>query len=178
MPKISLPANQSEIHNGVEFIEQTIRKYRFKNKEVMKTLLIAEESMVRLIGKTESDVQMQISIRYRYGVAEITISAAGEPLAADEPQIDLTVCDMGHDSEETIRSILLQAFSDKIAGLPQCLHVLMVHLALYATAEYRTKSGVSREPALLQTSTDELTDSSSVLVRSWSLKKVPKMFYW
>lgn len=112
MPKISLPANQSEIHNGVEFIEQTIRKYRFKNKEVMKTLLIAEESMVRLIGKTESDVQMQISIRYQYGVAEITISAAGEPLAADEPQIDLTVGDMGHDSEETIRTILLQAFSD------------------------------------------------------------------
>ena len=43
---------------------------------------------------------------------------------------------------------------------------------------YRTKSGVSREPALLQTSTDELMDSSSVLVRSWSLKKVPKIFYW
>ena len=114
MPKISLPANQSEIHNGVEFIEQTIRKYRFKNKEVMKTLLVAEESMVRLIGKTAADVQMQISIRYRYGTAEITISAAGEPLAADEPQIDLSVGDMGHDSEETIRSILLQAFSDKM----------------------------------------------------------------
>ena len=114
MPKISLPANQSEIHNGVEFIERTIRKYRLKNKEVMKTLLIAEESMVRLIGKTVADVQMQISIRYRYGTAEITISAAGEPLAADEPQIDLSVGDMGHDSEETIRSILLQAFSDKM----------------------------------------------------------------
>ena len=114
MPKISLPANQSEIHNGVEFIEQTIRKYRFKNKEVMKTLLIAEESMVRLISKTEADAQMQISIRYRYGTAEITISAAGAPLEAEGPQIDLTVGDMGHDSEETIRSILLQAFSDKI----------------------------------------------------------------
>ena len=114
MPKISLPANQSEIHNGVEFIEQTIRKYRFKNKEVMKTLLVAEESMVRLIGKAEENVQMQISIRYRYGTAEITISAAGAPLAAEEPQIDLSVGDMGHDSEETIRSILLQAFSNKM----------------------------------------------------------------
>ena len=114
MPKISLPANQSEIHNGVEFIEQIIRKYRFENKEVMKTLLVAEESMVRLIGQAEADVQMQISIRYRYGTAEITISAAGEPLAAEEPQIDLTVGDMGHGSEETIRSILLQAFSDKM----------------------------------------------------------------
>ena len=114
MPKISLSADQSEIRNGVEFIEQTLRKYRFKNKEVMKTLLVAEESMVRLIGKTAADVRMQISIRYRYGTAEVTISAAGEPLAAEGPQIDLSGGDMGHDSEETIRSILLQAFSDKI----------------------------------------------------------------
>ena len=114
MPKILLPANQSEIHTGLEFIEQTIRRYRFKNKEVMKTLLVAEENMVRLIDKTEEDVQMQISIRYRYGTAEITISAAGEPLVAEELQIDLSVGDMGHDSEETIRSILLQAFSDKM----------------------------------------------------------------
>ena len=114
MPKISFPADQNEIHTGVEFIEQTIRKYRLKNKEVMKTLLIAEESIVRLMSRAEAGAQMQISIRYRYGVAEITISAAGEPLAADEPQIDLSVGDMGHGSEETIRSILLQAFSDKM----------------------------------------------------------------
>lgn len=114
MPKISLPANQNEIHNGVEFIEHTIRKYRFKNKEVMKTLLVAEESMVRLIDTAEADAQMQIAIRYRYGTAEVTISVAGAPLAAEELQIDLSAGDLGHDSEETIRSILLQAFSDKM----------------------------------------------------------------
>ena len=114
MPKILLPANQNEIHNGVEFIEQTLRKYRFKNKEVMKTLLIAEESMVRLINYAEEDAQMQVSIRYWYGTADVTISAAGKPFRDEELEIDISEGELSHDSEETIRSILLRSFSDKM----------------------------------------------------------------
>ena len=114
MQKISLPTDQSAVRNGVEFIEQTLRKYRFKNKEVMKTLLMAEESMVRLINRSDEGGEMQVSVRYWYGTADITISAAGDPFGDAELEIDLSAGDMGHDSEETIRSILLKSFADKM----------------------------------------------------------------
>ena len=114
MPKILLPAELDEISKGTEFIETTLRKYRLKNKAVMEALLISEESMVRTIRKAKAGAQMQIAIRYHYGTADITISAAGAPFEEEDVQIDLSAGDMGHDSEEMIRTILLRAFSDKM----------------------------------------------------------------
>ncbi len=115
MRKLLLSADMSQIDTGMEFIQQTLEKYHIKGKPKMEALLVAEEAMVRIIGNASPNAQMQISVRRWYTIANISISAAGEPFENDELQVDIGGGDFGHDSEEGIRSMLLHAYADKIA---------------------------------------------------------------
>jgi len=115
MQKISIPATTDSIPDGIDFIRQTFKKYKIKRKSMMEALLIAEESMVRLIGNAEENVQMQISIRRSYNNAIVTISAKGSHFESRELGVEFGDSDIGHDSEEAIRSLLLHAHADKIS---------------------------------------------------------------
>ncbi|MBQ0110392.1 MAG: dicarboxylate/amino acid:cation symporter [Oscillospiraceae bacterium] len=115
MPKLTIPATLDKLSDGMIFIQKTLKKNYIKKKPLNEALLICEEAMVRIITNAEEGADMQINIRCYLGTASVTISAKGKALDGDGLTLDLSGADMGHDSEEGIRSILLHAYADKIA---------------------------------------------------------------
>ncbi len=115
MPKLFIPADINEISRGIKFIENLLIQCRIKGKAKNQALLISEESLVRLIENASEGAEIEINVHRFYSTANITISAAGKPMDSDDLQLDLSAGEIGHDSEEAIRSMLLRAFSDRMA---------------------------------------------------------------
>ena len=116
MIKTEVPASLAGLSTGLDFIESTLGKYRFKHKAIQEAMLLSEESMVRLIQNSSENMSMQISIHRHHGIATITLSAPGTDIQSAPADIDINLADsdMGRDSEFAIREILLRAYGDKI----------------------------------------------------------------
>lgn len=117
MAKLFVPAVLSEISGGLIFIEDALKQYRLRRKEVQEALLLSEESMVRLLHNAPDGEELHISVKRRRGLCIIKLSAPGPELAPESgpgPGLDLTGNELGRDEEEIIRLMLLHAYADKI----------------------------------------------------------------
>lgn len=117
MDTVMLPSTPEGIGKGLDYIECKLEKLRFRRKEIQEAMLLSEESMVRLIGSAPDDEQMHIAILKRNGLATIRISAPGTELTQKvgiPADLDWDGGNIGRSAEDTIRSILLHAYADKI----------------------------------------------------------------
>ena len=115
MPKVFLPTKIEEIDTAIMFITDTLTKYHIVGKAQTRALLLAEETMVKVISNAGEDGTMQIAIHRMYNTATITISSKGAPFDGDDFLAPVTGLGAGHESEEAIRSMLLRANSEKIS---------------------------------------------------------------
>ncbi|MBQ0038248.1 MAG: dicarboxylate/amino acid:cation symporter [Clostridiales bacterium] len=116
MQKIIVPTDMDGLRQGMDFVEETMKQQHLRSKEIRDALLLSEESMVRLIEFAEPGSTMHVSISFRAGLADITLSAPGEPLPQPRTEFDLSADDSGltRDTEMAIREVLLHANQDKI----------------------------------------------------------------
>ena len=116
MFKTEFPAEISAISTGLDFIESSLKEYKFSRRSIQEAMLLSEESMVRLIDNTVPGGTVHMKIRRRRGVAEIRISCPGDELPPVRPDTDTDFgsVDMDRDNEEAIRNILLHAYDDKL----------------------------------------------------------------
>lgn len=114
MVKTVVPARLSGIADGLDFIEETLKEYKFKPKFIREAMLLSEETMVRLIDNASAVGTIHIHIKKKRGLATITLSAPGPDMTA-MPLGDLGVSedDIGRENESAIRGILLKAYEDK-----------------------------------------------------------------
>ena len=115
MLKMTMPADLEHLESGVRFIEDALKDYHIAHKKVIKAVLIAEEQLVRLIEAEPEDHVIQISIHRFYRTADIHLTASGSELKDDIIPFSFSTGDMNPDVENSIRSMLLNAFSDSIA---------------------------------------------------------------
>lgn len=116
MIKTIVPAELSGIGAGLDFIEESLQKYKFNIKSIRESMLLTEESMVRLIESTSEGEQIHISIKRRTGLAVIVLSAPGTELtsATTDTSLGINNSEIGRENEGAIRSILLQAYENKM----------------------------------------------------------------
>ena len=115
MYKAVVPAELIGISEGLDFIEDTLKKYKFRSKSIRESMLLSEESMVRLIKNAPAGSTIHISLKRRGQLAHITLSAPGAELdPAEGVTYDLGESDLSRDSEAAIRGVLLRAYEDKI----------------------------------------------------------------
>ena len=63
MPNLRVPAQISEVGACMEFVEDTLKKYRIHGKPLHQAMLVTEESMVQLINAAPVDGTLQINIK-------------------------------------------------------------------------------------------------------------------
>lgn len=115
MVKKFVPADIGGIAAGLDFIEETLKEYKFKPKFIKESMLLSEESMVRLIDNASEGGTIHIHVKKKGGLATIILSAPGTDMT-DQSLADLGVNtdDVGRGNESAIRAILLKAYEDKM----------------------------------------------------------------
>lgn len=115
MAKFTIPAKIEEVRNGIDFIEKTLEDKHVPKKNIYKAMLISEEVMVKLIENANSTSKVEISVKAIYGIAKVTMSCGGNRIENDEFYDGISVEELDQGDEAAIRSILLDAFRDKIS---------------------------------------------------------------
>ena len=116
--KISIQSDLSHLAEGIEFVEDTLKKCGCKPKDVSKTLLMTEELLVLLFQKTEPSKKIFITVSKFLGTVKVVLVAEGSELIASELSIakaDFFEDDMGPDAENVIRKIVLNSQRDKFS---------------------------------------------------------------
>ena len=117
MDKKTVALNNGGITEALDFVSETLKRYKQPSKTIYETMLLTEETMVRLMTSASEDEFVKIKIFKNIGIATVTLSVRGEELSSEEKfdaGIDLDTTDMGYEADAAIRSILLQAYADKI----------------------------------------------------------------
>ena len=100
---------------GLDFIEKTLKEYKFKTKSINEALLLSEESMVRLLDNAPADGTIHIHISKKGGLAKVSLSAPGTDMTgASLFDIGINSDDIDRGNESEVRSILLKAFESKL----------------------------------------------------------------
>ena len=117
MDKKTVALSNEGITEALDFVSETLKRYKQPSKTIYETMLLTEETMVRLMTSASEDEFVKIKIFKNIGIATVTLSVRGAELSSEEKfdaGIDLDTTDMGYEADAAIRSILLQAYADKI----------------------------------------------------------------
>lgn len=121
MHRKEVTADMQGIRCGLDFIEDTLKEYKIKKKEIQSAILLAEESMVTLIAHRRGETGMKITVSKRMGSVSVKLSCPGEPFDLSENGdfgIPLDTEEMDHEAEMAIRGMILKSFDDRI----RCKH--------------------------------------------------------
>ncbi len=110
---------KSEIERALKYVESELGRFKLSRREVVTTMLMAEESIVVLMEHAPKDSEIEIRFRKLLGSISLNISAPGEAFdlsensnfnsnfmwEADSDEID-------KDMENAVRRLILRARSD------------------------------------------------------------------
>lgn len=102
---------------AIDFIEASLSEIGYSKKEIMKSLLLAEEIIHSFISQAEPSGNLQVKVRRLIGPAEIIINLSGmeaDPYLGYMPDYANSEEAGDEDTQNAIRSILLKSQSDKI----------------------------------------------------------------
>ena len=99
--------NSQIIRESLSFVETELQKVKRIKRHVPRALLLTEELLVSITEAAPNEGELRVSVRRANWDVYIKISAPGE-------EIDFDISEDGT-SEAGIRSILLDAFSDKLS---------------------------------------------------------------
>ena len=78
------PLKENGISESLRFIEETLKGFRVKKRDLLEALLISEETMLLLSDHAPEDADIQVTVTRRMGVARIRLSMPGTPVTQDE----------------------------------------------------------------------------------------------
>ena len=116
--KQTFPAqDETVLPECLHFIGASLKELGIERKLSMRTLLIAEEILVRFIAHAAPEAKLTVKVRRLFGDAEVTINAAGtaedmEEILVDTPK-DLTEME-DEDAQRAIQAILLRSLGDNL----------------------------------------------------------------
>ena len=80
MKKMTIPADNQYLAEGVDFVKESLAGYRIKGEKKATSILAAEEILVNLIEKAAPSSQLTIEIRKSLGNVNIRMKCRGESL--------------------------------------------------------------------------------------------------
>ena len=91
MDKKTVALNNGGITEALDFVSETLKRYKQPSKTIYETMLLTEETMVRLMTSASEDEFVKIKIFKNIGIATVTLSVRGTELSSEEK------CDAGID---------------------------------------------------------------------------------
>ena len=108
------PLMQNGVQKTLLFIEETLKKLRLKKRDLMEALLISEETMLLLSKHAPEDASIKVTVTRRLGVPRIRLVIPGTPVAQDEHLGTVSIDQLGAETENAIRSVMLRGYADSI----------------------------------------------------------------
>ena len=106
--------SESILQDSTDFIRNSLIKVGIARNNVVRTELLAEETIVQMIRHAEEDAVLRVRIHRFLGEASVTLSMSGEefnPVAGAVKSPDLDEKE-DEEAEEAIRSILMYAYGE------------------------------------------------------------------
>ena len=105
-------------HNGVGksllFIEETLKEFRVKKRDLLEALLISEETILLLSEHAPENAGIKVTITRWMGVPRIRLALPGSPVMLDEHLGTVSIDQLGEETENAIRSVMLRSYADSI----------------------------------------------------------------
>ena len=113
--KKQIPYDIQCVPDGVSFIQSSLEECGSERKSTIRTLLLTEELLVKLIGNhvRETEDVVWIQVTSILGETRIRIWGKGEKLEIPESMTSLDYAD-DPEAEEVIRNIVLKAYQDNL----------------------------------------------------------------
>ncbi|WP_026498671.1 dicarboxylate/amino acid:cation symporter [Butyrivibrio sp. WCD2001] len=113
--KVFLVSDEDCIRESIGFIEDTLKSVDLNKKHLIKTILIAEETIAQLIERIPPNGHFSVCVRKMLGEAEVVITAKGSEYHPDTSVAD-GIDNLGkledEDAQDIIRSLLLKAHGE------------------------------------------------------------------
>ena len=106
--------NLDGVSKSLIFIEETLKNFRLKQRDLLEALLISEETMLLLVEHAPEDANIKVVITRKMGVPRIRLSAPGSPMALDEHIGTVSIDQLGEETENAIRSVMLRSYAESI----------------------------------------------------------------
>ncbi|MBQ2295034.1 MAG: dicarboxylate/amino acid:cation symporter [Spirochaetales bacterium] len=108
------PISSEKMGDCLEFIEDSLKNYRLKKRDLMESLLISEEILIQMEEQAPKDALVQIVVNKKMGIPRISFTAPGNVMSLDEQTSGISLDQLGDNTEGTIRNTMLQSFSESI----------------------------------------------------------------
>ena len=108
------PLKENGVGKTIVFIEETLKKFRVKRRDLLEALLISEETMLLLSEHAPEDASIKVTITRQMGVPRIRLAVPGTPMMLDEHLGTMSIDQLGEDAENAIRSVMLRGYTDSI----------------------------------------------------------------
>ena len=102
------------ISESLLFIEEALKKFRVKQRDLLEALLISEETMLLLCEHAPEDAEVKVTVTRQMGVPRIRLIAPGTSMALDEHLGTVSIDQLGEETENAIRSVMLRSYADSI----------------------------------------------------------------
>lgn len=104
----------SHIGASVEYIESALKAFHLNKRDLMEALLISEEVLALLSVHAPAGEKVTVAVFRRRGIPCVRLSAPGKEIDMSDPMVDLAAEQLGEETEEVIRGIMVSSFTDSI----------------------------------------------------------------
>ena len=115
MKSKSYKAEMENVTPAMNFIEDRLTRLHISRKNILSTMLIAEESMSQLIENAGEEAVLSVSIQERFLSATVYISAEGRMIDSDLLGLSIQDVEPSGFSEQDLRAMMLRAYSNDFA---------------------------------------------------------------
>ena len=105
---------QNGVSKSLLFIEETLKSFRMKKRDLLEALLISEETLLLLSEHAPENAGIKVTIILRMGVPRIRLAVPGSPVMLDEHLGTVSIDQLGTETEYAIRSVMLRSYADSI----------------------------------------------------------------
>ena len=120
MDRLEIIGETARIPEAVDFVKACLERRKVARKDVLRTMMLAEEVLDKLIECAPSGTPITIEAGGRFGGVELRFSAAGEPFELDSigAQSDEGIAGFDAESHDAIRRMMEKLIGDRL----QCQH--------------------------------------------------------
>ena len=108
------PLKQNGVSKSLLFIEETLKELRVKKRDLLEALLISEDTMLLLSEHAPEEGSIKVSVTRRMGVPRIRLVVPGTTVSLDEHLGTVSIDQLGEETENAIRSVMLRSYADSI----------------------------------------------------------------
>ena len=105
---------QNGVSKSLLFIEEALKSFRVKKRDLLEALLISEETLLLLSEHAPENAGIKVTITRWMGVPRIRLAVPGSPVMLDEHLGTVSIDQLGEETENAIRSVMLRSYADSI----------------------------------------------------------------